>query len=207
MQFTSFRLSAEAFWAALFGDEVLDICDYILPEEYDSTQYFVFLISRVILAIYGILFTILILSVITAIVSMDVGDKVCSYRCIYFTHTVEQYSCSQYQQIVMNVRNIQLYMQCPWKEQENNGKTSCETIGNITTVEEEKFTWKVILKWATASEAAHFPGPKFPIVNTNTGMHIQLAMYAYIAIGTYIRIIILMYTTEKHIFILYVTLW
>ena len=60
----------------LFGDEILDICDYILPEEYDSTQYFVFLMSRVILAIYGILFTFLILSVIIAVVSKDVGDKV-----------------------------------------------------------------------------------------------------------------------------------
>ena len=49
-------------------------------------------------------------------------------------------------------------------------------------MEEQKFTWKVILKWATASEATHFPGPKFPIVITNTGtynMHIYVMHIIY----------------------------
>ena len=54
----------------------------ILPEDDVSTQYFVFLMSRIILAIYGVLFTMLILSVITTVASKDVDNKV--RRCILF---------------------------------------------------------------------------------------------------------------------------
>jgi len=79
MQFSTFRLSAESFWAVLFGDEVLDIYDYILPEDYDHTQYSIFLMSRILVAVYGLLFPFLILSVLIAIVSLAVEQKVRTY--------------------------------------------------------------------------------------------------------------------------------
>ena len=49
-------------------------------------------------------------------------------------------------------------------------------------MEENEFTWKVILKWATASEATHFPGAKFPIVKANTGSQYVYTVYTYIRI-------------------------
>ena len=80
-------------------------------------------------------------------------------------------------------------IQCPWTEGEDSGKTR----GDITTMEENEFTWKVILKWATASEATHFPGAKFPIVKANTGNQLYLCVYC-IYIYTYIASYICIYT-------------
>lgn len=57
----------------LFGDEVITIFDGIIPER---TQYFVFMVSRVIIPIYGLLFPILLLSVVIAIVSVAAEQKV-----------------------------------------------------------------------------------------------------------------------------------
>lgn len=76
LQFTSFRLSAESFWALLFGDELLDIWDYIFPEVYDYSQYFNFVMTRIIIALYGLIFPFLILSVVIEIITLEVEQKV-----------------------------------------------------------------------------------------------------------------------------------
>jgi len=60
----------------LFGEQVLDIYDRILPEDYDHTQYFIFLMSRILVAIFGLVFPFLILPVLIAIVSTEVEQKV-----------------------------------------------------------------------------------------------------------------------------------
>ena len=90
MQFSTFRLSAESFWAVLFGDEVLDIYDYILPEDYDHTQYSIFLMSRILVAIFGLVFPFLILPVLIAIVSTEVEQKVRTQQHRYMKHQLLQ---------------------------------------------------------------------------------------------------------------------
>ena len=84
-QFSTFRSSAESFWALLFGDEILDVSDYIRPESFDHTQYFVFLMSRIILAVYGLLFPFMILIVVIAIITGAVEEKVVA--CIAYMHS------------------------------------------------------------------------------------------------------------------------
>ena len=75
IQFISFRLTAESFYSLLFGDEVITIFNSIYPEE---TQYFVFVAARIIIPIYGMIFPILLLSVVIAIVSVAAEQKVCT---------------------------------------------------------------------------------------------------------------------------------
>jgi len=72
-QFSTFRLSAETFYGLTLGDGLIPVSDNILPQ---SPQYVVFVTSRVIIGIYGLLFSIVLLSVIIAIVSMAVEEKV-----------------------------------------------------------------------------------------------------------------------------------
>jgi len=53
---------------------VITIFDSILPEQ---TQYFIFVATRIIIPIYGMLFPVLLLSVVIAIVSVAAEQKVC----------------------------------------------------------------------------------------------------------------------------------
>ena len=78
-------MSAESFYSLLFGDEVITIFDGIISEQ---PQKLVFAMSRVIIGIYGMLFPILLLSVIIAIVSVAAEQKVsvhtvCRYVYVY----------------------------------------------------------------------------------------------------------------------------
>ena len=77
----------------------------------------------------------------------------CSYVCNY----TKGYAQSCYSLIVN--------MQCPWNEEESDGRTS----DDITKIVKEEFDWKVLLKWATASKFNHFPGTKPLIIITDTG--------------------------------------
>ena len=61
-------------------------------------------------------------------------------------------------------------IQCPWNE-------GCGGKADIKTIIKEKFDWKVLLKWATASEPTNFPGTQPLIVITSTG---KIYIYIYI---------------------------
>ena len=51
---------------------MITVFDSILPED---VQYFVFVMTRIIVAIYGMIFPILLLSVVIAIVSVAAEQK------------------------------------------------------------------------------------------------------------------------------------
>ncbi|XP_065887997.1 uncharacterized protein [Dysidea avara] len=70
--FSTFRLSAETFYSLTFGEEIIKIFDSLQP---DYPQYLIFITSRVIIGIYGILFSILLLSVFIAIISKATEEK------------------------------------------------------------------------------------------------------------------------------------